>query len=111
MAGVAACGAYFQLLGASSFSRKIGQPLLNVLEKVNASGVFFAACSEVGSQLVSLRDHACSIQHACQDLHSATTSILHRYRRRFAHHQPCDSLRRLSTNMCSTYTWILGMIT
>ncbi len=33
-AGVTAAGTYFQLLGGSSFSRRIGQPLLSLLEKV-----------------------------------------------------------------------------
>ena len=76
MAGMAACGAYFQLLGASSFARKIGQPLLNILEKVTAGGILFTACSEVDPQLLSLRDNASRLQHAGQDLHSATTRIL-----------------------------------
>lgn len=33
-AAASACGTYFQLLRGSSFSRRIGQPLLTVLEKV-----------------------------------------------------------------------------
>jgi hypothetical protein len=33
-AAASACGIYFQLLRGSSFSRRIGQPLLTVLEKV-----------------------------------------------------------------------------
>lgn len=34
-AAASACGTYFQLLRGSSFSRRIGQPLLTVLEKVS----------------------------------------------------------------------------
>jgi hypothetical protein len=33
-AAASACGIYFQLLRGSSFSRRIGQPLMTVLEKV-----------------------------------------------------------------------------
>ena len=33
---VASCGVLFRLLGASAFSKKIGQPLLDVLSKVGA---------------------------------------------------------------------------
>ena len=36
LAAVDACGSLFLLLGSSSFSKHMGQPLLNVLQKVHS---------------------------------------------------------------------------